>query len=65
ENQNVDLIGIYQDRNINSIMLFLTWNVSRRWRFSVFANMDDERSQREDNLDSQNTVVGLEVNYLF
>ncbi len=60
-----DFASIYQDRNINSILLFLSWTVASRWRFTAVANLDDERSRRNDNNDSQNTIVGLEVNYTF
>ncbi|MFQ5637487.1 MAG: hypothetical protein ACE5IR_05780 [bacterium] len=58
-------VSIYQDRNINSILLFFSWNISRSWRLNVLANMDDERSRRDSENDSQNTLVGLEINYIF
>lgn len=65
QHRNPSILGIYQDRNINSILLFFSWNLSHRWRFSALANIDDERSRRDDDNDSQNTILGLELNYLF
>jgi len=55
----------YADRNINSILLFLTWNVTRRWQFNVLANMDDDRIQNTDTGDSQNAILGAEISYHF
>ena len=65
QTRNVQSFNLYSDRNINSILLFFSWNISNRWRCSVLANMDDDRSRKEESGDSQNTLVGLEVNYLF
>ncbi|MFQ5752381.1 MAG: hypothetical protein ACE5HI_10325, partial [bacterium] len=65
QTRNVQSFNLYSDRNINSILLFFSWNISHRWRCSVLANMDDDRSRKVESSDSQNTLVGLEVNYLF
>lgn len=62
---NVPGFNLYSDRNINSIMFFLTWSISPRWQLGVLANMDDDRSQKDVSGDSQNTIVGIEFNYLF
>ena len=58
------LFNFYSDRNSNSLSLFLTWNVSARWQLNVLANLDDDR-HRDDSGDSQNTLVGLDLNYSF
>ncbi len=65
QTQNIPSFNLYSDRNINSILLFFTWNISSRWRFTALANMDDDRSRKDDSSDSQNTILGLELNYLF
>ena len=62
---NVDALGIYQDRNINSILLFLSWNITPRWRFTALANMDDERGLKKESNDANNTLLGFELNYIF
>jgi hypothetical protein len=62
---NVTNVAIYSDRQIYSILLFLTWNISPKWRFTALANMDDDRSRHDESSDSNNTLVGLEVNYSF
>ncbi|MCH6560504.1 hypothetical protein IH799_09145 [candidate division KSB1 bacterium] len=61
---NSSLINFYSDRNSNSLSLFLTWNVSSRWQLNILANLDDDR-HRDDSGDSQNTLVGLDLNYSF
>jgi len=58
------LINFYSDRNSNSLSLFLTWNVSSRWQLNILANLDDDR-HKDDSGDSQNTLVGLDLNYSF
>ncbi len=58
------LINFYSDRNSNSLSLFLTWNVSPRWQLNILANFDDDR-HRDNSGDSQNTLVGLDLNYTF
>ena len=58
------LINFYSDRNSNSLSLFLTWNVSSRLQLNILANLDDDR-HRDDSGDSQNTLVGLDLNYSF
>ncbi|MFQ5601629.1 MAG: hypothetical protein ACE5HS_00005, partial [bacterium] len=63
--RDIESFNLYTDRNINSILLFLTWNISNRWRLTVLANMDDDRSRKDESANSQNTIVGLEVNYIF
>jgi hypothetical protein len=63
--RDVQSFNLYSDRNINSIMVFLTWNISSRWQLGVLANMDDDRSQKNVSGDSQNTIVGIEFNYFF
>ena len=64
--RNVTLVPLSSDRRINSLLFFLTWTISPRWRFSTLANMDDDRSRlARDNSDSNSTLVGFELNYIF
>jgi hypothetical protein len=63
--RKVTNLAVYSDRQIYSILFFLSWNVSARWRFTALANMDDDRSRQQDSSDSNNTLVGLELNYSF
>ncbi len=58
-------LALYADRQIYSILLFLTWNISPRWRLTVLANMDDDHSRHQESSDSNNTLIGLELNYSF
>lgn len=62
---NVDAFNLYSDRNINSILLFLTWNMTPRWQLNILANVDDDRSRKDSTGDSQNTLLGFEVGYAF
>ncbi|HEX9653042.1 MAG TPA: hypothetical protein VGA99_04980, partial [bacterium] len=62
---NVTNVALYSDRQVYSILFFLTWNISTKWRFTALANMDDDRSRQRENSDSNNTLLGFELNYLF
>lgn len=57
--------SLFSDRNINSILLFMTWNIDLRWQINLIANIDDDRGRRNDSSDSQSTIVGLELGYSF
>lgn len=57
--------NLFSDRNINSILLFMTWTIDTRWQVNLIANMDDDRGQKDDTSDSQSTIVGLEIGYAF
>lgn len=63
--RNIDRFNLYSDRNVNSILLFLTWNITSQWQLGVLANMDDDRSLKDENGDTQNTIVSFELNYSF
>lgn len=62
---NVSNLAIYSDRQIYSVLFFLSWNLTSRWRFSAIANMDDDRSRQDESSDANNTLIGLEINYSF
>ncbi len=62
---SVDAFNLYSDRNINSILLLLTWSVTPRWQLTVLANLDDDRSRKDTTGDSRNTLVGVEIGYSF
>ncbi len=57
--------NLFSDRNINSIIFFLNWSINQNWQFNLLANMDDDRSQKDDTGDSRNTIIGLELGYHF
>ncbi|RMD88732.1 MAG: hypothetical protein D6813_11660 [Calditrichaeota bacterium] len=63
--RNVSTINLYSDRNVNSVLLLLNWNVSSQWQLGILANMDDDRGQNASSGDSRNTIVGVELNYFF
>ncbi|MFQ5648678.1 MAG: hypothetical protein ACE5IY_01940 [bacterium] len=62
---NINQFNLYSDRNTNSLLLFLTWPLSKHWQLNVLANMDDDRSQKDNSGDSQNTLVDIEISYSF
>gem|GEM_PF-2531734 len=62
---DVDAFNLYSDRNINSVLLFLTWNMTPRWQLNILANIDDDRSRKDSSGDSQNTLLGFELGYAF
>jgi len=56
---------LYSNRNINSLLLFLSWNVTPGWQFSVVANFDDDRGEEVDKGSTQSTLLSLELTYGF
>ena len=63
--RDIQRFNLYSDRNINSILLFLTWNLSKQWQLGVLANIDDDHSLKDDNGDNQSTIVSFEMSYSF
>ncbi|MCG8605001.1 hypothetical protein MJD09_08395 [bacterium] len=65
ETDNLLRSNPYSDRNINSLLIYFTWDLPAGWRFTMLANIDHDRSRRDDSSDFQNTIVGFEINYSF
>ncbi len=55
----------YSDRNINSVLLFVTWNLTAHWQLNAIANFDNEHIKNGDSGDSQSTIFGAEIGYQF
>lgn len=62
---NIADFSLNADQNIYNLLLFITWDISKSWQLNVLANLDDDRSQKQESGDSQNTLLGLEVKYRF
>jgi hypothetical protein len=58
-------LGLYSDRNINSLLLFFSWNFLPRWQASVLANFDNDHSRIENQSDSRNTLFSIDLGYSF
>jgi hypothetical protein len=65
-NQISDLgLYSYSDRNINSLLLFLSWNFLPRWQANVLANFDNDYSRVDDQSDSHNALFSIDLGYSF
>jgi hypothetical protein len=53
------------DRNINSLLFFLSWNFRPRWQAGVLANFDNDRSRTERQYDSRHTLFAIDLSYSF
>jgi hypothetical protein len=62
---NLPGLGLYTDRNINTLLLFLTMNLTERLQLSALANLDDDRSRVENQSDSKSTLFSLDLSYSF
>jgi len=58
-------LGLYTDRNINTLLLFLTMNLSARLLLSALANLDDDRSRIENQSYSKSTLFSVDLSYSF
>jgi hypothetical protein len=56
---------LYSDRNINSLLLFLSWNITPDWQFNVVANLDDDRGAEVDKGNTQSTLLSVELTFGF
>jgi hypothetical protein len=63
--QNLPGFGLYSDRNINSLLLFFSWNFLPRWQAGVLANFDNDHSRIENQSDSRNTLFSIDLGYSF
>jgi hypothetical protein len=57
--------GFYTDRNINTLLLFFSMNLSPCLQLSALANLDDDRSLIENQSDSQSTLFSIDLGYSF
>ncbi|MCG3119604.1 MAG: hypothetical protein ALAOOOJD_02042 [bacterium] len=55
----------YTDRNLNSLLLFFSWNFHPRWQANVLANFDNDHSRVNDQSDSRHTLFSLDLGYSF
>lgn len=62
---NLPGLGLYTDRNINTLLLFLTLNLSSSLQVSALANLDDDRSRVENQSDSKSTLFSIDLSYSF
>lgn len=53
------------DRNNNSFLLFLSWQMTPRWQVSGIANFDSQISRAEYREDLRNTIFSIEMGYRF
>jgi len=58
-------LGLYTDRNINTLLLFLTYALNDRLQFSAIANLDNDRSRIDNQSDSRSTLFSIDVGYSF
>jgi len=64
---NISDVGLYSytDRNINSLLLFFSWNFLPAWQANVLANFDNDYSRLDDQSDSRNTLFSIDLAYSF
>ncbi len=63
--QDLPGLGLYSDRNINSLLLFFSWNFLPRWQAGVLANFDNDHSRINNQSDSRNTLFSIDLAYSF
>ena len=53
------------NRNNNSFLLFLSWQITPSWQLSGIANFDSQISRAEYREDLRNTIFSVELGYAF
>ena len=62
---NIDEFSLYSDRNINSLLLFMSWDVTPDIQLGAIANIDAENSRSDDFSDSKTTLFSVDLGYSF
>ena len=60
-----DLISIYSNRNIFSVMLLAYVPLSNNFNFNIFATYDNDNDIDFDQQNNQSTIFTLELEYTF
>jgi hypothetical protein len=58
-------LSLYSNRNINSLFLFLTWNLSDHWEFNAMGNLDYDDDKDLEGSDSRTNLFNIELSYKF
>ena len=58
-------LPFYSNRNIYSMMLFLSWHISSHWEISATGNIDLDRDQDITGADSRSNFINFELSYKF
>ncbi len=53
------------NRNNNSFLLFLSWQIDPHWQLNTIANFDSQISRAEYREDLRNTILAVELGYSF
>lgn len=53
------------DRNNNSFLFFLSWQINPRWQVNTIANFDSQISRSQYREDLRNTIFSFEAGYSF
>ena len=61
----IDGFGLYTDRAINSILMFLSWQIVPQMDLSLMVNFDDDRGRKVQNSDARNSLFSLDLGYSF
>ena len=58
-------LSLYSNRNINSLFLFLTWNLTDHWQLNVFSSIDHNDDRNLEGSDSRSNLVNVELSFRF
>jgi len=62
---DINGFGLYTDRAINSILMFLSWQILPQMDFGLMINYDDDRGRKVENSDTRNSLFSLDLGYSF
>jgi len=57
--------SLYSNRNINSLFLYLSWNLSNNWELNVLGHFDYDKEQDQEGNDSRTNLLNFELSYRF
>jgi hypothetical protein len=54
-------LSIYANRNVNTLLLLLSWAPSSRWEINVLGNIDDDQARNPQEADSRSNILNFEL----
>ena len=63
--QKVPGFGLFTDRKINSLLMFLSWQIFSGLELNIIANLDNDVSRVDNHSDTRSRIISFDLGYAF
>ena len=63
--KSVPGFGLFTDRKINSLLMFLSWQIFSGLELNIIANLDNDISRVENHSDTRSQIISFDLGYSF